>query len=261
MTARSLADILLVEQRDSARWLRLNRPQRRNALTPALIDALDTALADAVLDPDTTVIVIAGEGPTFCAGADLQVLLQLAEMGASPMPFLAAVSACFARIEQAPKPVVAAVHGHAVAGGLELALACDVVVAQEGTLIGDGHVRNALLPAGGSSARLPRKVGESLARWLMLTGQLLPADRFVPCGLVHRLAPAAEFAAAVDDVVHSLDSTGRDCHARLKKLFEEQREASVSGALNLELDAFRRHWDEKNVADALRRFFPRMVRP
>jgi enoyl-CoA hydratase/carnithine racemase len=182
---------VLVEQSGPVRWLYLNRPERRNALTPTLISTLATELTDAMNDAETGAVVIAGRGASFCSGADLHHLLTLFESGREPLDFLASIWECFTRIEMAAKPVVAAVHGHAVAGGLELALACDVVVAQAGTLIGDGHVRHGLLPGGGASWRLPRKVGEPLARWLMLTGELLPAERFAACGFVHSGGRAA----------------------------------------------------------------------
>ncbi|WP_220096473.1 enoyl-CoA hydratase/isomerase family protein [Streptomyces cyaneus] len=90
--------------------------------------------------------------------------LELHERGYNPVDFLADVSARFSRIAACPKPWVAVVHGHAVAGGLELALACDVVVAVDTTLIGDGHLNRRLVPAGGSSVRLPGAVGRGLRR-------------------------------------------------------------------------------------------------
>jgi enoyl-CoA hydratase/carnithine racemase len=124
----------------------LNRPQQRNALDAKLIDALTTALTDAEHDASTRVVLIAGAGPSFCAGADLRHLLSLHEAGHTPVPFLRTVSALTRRLETSPLPIVAVLHGHAVAGGLEIALACDVVVAEAGTLIGDGHIRNHLLP-------------------------------------------------------------------------------------------------------------------
>src|SRR5215469_16142325 len=162
---RPMSEPLLVHRDGDIQHIRLNRPERRNALDPGLVAALDAAIAAATTDPAVRVVVITGEGPSFCAGADLNYLHAVASDGRDPMPFLRTISSCFDRIEQAPVPVVAILHGHAVAGGLELALACDVVLAHTATLIGDGHVLNGLLPAGGSTVRLARKVGEPLARW------------------------------------------------------------------------------------------------
>jgi enoyl-CoA hydratase len=252
---------ILVHQTGPARWLRLNRPHRHNALDPALIAALETALSDAMADNRTRVVVIAAAGKSFCAGADLRHLLDLTSRGEDPLAFLARISGCFTQIERAPKPVVAALHGHVVAGGLELALACDVVVAQAGTLIGDGHVRNALLPGGGASVRLPRKVGEPLARWLVLTGELLPAEAFLPGGFIRAVASPEDFDDLVTEVVDSLDGAGEGTHARAKYLLHRWHETTAQDALDRELDVFAEHWRTADIAGALTRFVDKKARP
>lgn len=245
---------LLMQRRDSVCWLRLNRPARRNALDPQLVMALDEAVTTAARDPRIDVIVITGEGPSFCAGADLRHLHELAKAGRDPVKFLSEVSACFTRIEQTSKPVVAAIHGHAVAGGLELALACDVVVGQAGALVGDGHLRNGLLPGGGASVRLPRKVGEPLARWLMLTGELLPVEAFTATGFVHAVATTEEFPQLVDDTVARLRGPAASAQQRLKQLLGESQDLDAPEALAHELDAFADHWNSTEVAATLRHF-------
>src|SRR5438132_1281655 len=118
------SSVLGVEQRGPVRKLVLHRPRQRNALNAPLVDALTDALAEAERDPATRAVLITGAGPSFCAGADLQHLLALADAGESPVPFLRTISDFTRRIELSPLPVVAVLHGHAVAGGLEIALAC-----------------------------------------------------------------------------------------------------------------------------------------
>lgn len=247
---------LLVSQQDDVRWLRLNRPGQRNALNPAMIVALDGAITEAGDDPGTRLVVIAGEGPSFCAGADLRHLQTVAEAGDNPAVFLSAVSDCFTRLENCAKPVVAAVHGHVVAGGLELALACDVVVARDGTLIGDGHVRNGLLPAGGASVRLPRKVGEPLARWLLLTGKLLPAEAFVASGFIQAIAQEEQFDDLIATVISSLREPQRGAQTGMKQLLAEGPVPDAA-ALARELDTFTRHWHSQDIARELQAFFNR----
>lgn len=222
-----------------------------------MIAALNREVAAAMSDESTAAVVIAGEGPTFCSGADLRYMLGLARHGGDPREFLSTVTACFSHIERAGKPVVAAVHGHVVAGGLELALACDVVVAMAGTVMGDGHVRNGLVPGGGASLRLPRKVGEPLARWLMLTGELLPAEAFVPSGMVHTMAPPETFEQAVGVVVGQLAQTGATLHGRMKYLLQPWNELTTENALNRELDVFSEHWRQSDVTSGLTRFVNR----
>jgi enoyl-CoA hydratase len=248
-------DCLVVERAGDVRWLWLNRPERRNALDPELVLALDEAVRDAARDPQTLVVVIAGRGPSFCAGADLRHLHDLATTGRDPLPFLGALSATFTRLERLPIPVLAAVHGHVVAGGLELALACDVVIARQGTVMGDGHLRNGLLPAGGGSVRLPRKVGEPMATWLMLTGELLPAEAFLSSGFVRAVATETEFPAVLAANLDLLRARSGPSHGRVKQLLAAGHQAEDE-AYAAELDVFGDHWtaNAAHTAGALARF-------
>jgi enoyl-CoA hydratase/carnithine racemase len=233
--------VLKVEDRGATRRLVLNRPHRRNALDPALVGALRKAFEEALVDPSVDVIVIAGEGRSFCAGADLTHLHDTRDTG-GPIAFLSEVSDCFTAIAEASKPVVGALHGHVVAGGLELALACDVLVAEEDTQIGDGHVAMGLLPGAGSSVRLPRRLPEPLARWLLLTGELLPVTSLHDAGLVHRVAAAGTLDAAVEEVCRKLAEPNRHAQRAMKALLREQAGMSTEDALATELGAFHRHW-------------------
>ncbi|MGW0818054.1 enoyl-CoA hydratase/isomerase family protein [Streptomyces viridiviolaceus] len=250
---------LLTEQHGLVRWLRLNRPQRRNALDGTLIEELDRALTSAEADADTAVLVVAGEGPSFCAGADLGHLLAVSRQHGNPVEFLTKVSALFTRVEKSPLPVVAAVHGHAVAGGMELALACDLVVAADDALIGDGHVRNQLLPAGGASVRLPQRVGDGLARYLMLTGNLVPAAEFLASGWIRSVVPAARLEATAQDLAEQLVTAAGPAQARVKQLLSVTSSLPPEQGLDAELAAFGAHWDTAPVADALHAFLS--VRP
>ncbi len=203
----SEAPAVEVEQAGAVRWLLLNRPQRLNAIDDRLLAALDQEIAAAAEDAGAEVIVLAGRGRSFCTGADLRHLLAVAERDGDPTAFLAEVSACVTRLGRCPKPVVAALHGHVVAGGLELALVCDVVVAAEGTLIGDGHVRNRLLPAAGSSVRLVPRVGMGLGRRLLLSGELLPAERFLASGWVQAVVAPDGLREHAEETVRALAAT------------------------------------------------------
>ncbi|WP_405523421.1 enoyl-CoA hydratase/isomerase family protein [Streptomyces canus] len=245
---------LIVEQRGTVRWLLLNRPERRNALDAALIEALDQQITSAEADPDTAVIAVAGNGPSFCAGGDFHQFLELHERGANPVCFLTDVSACFSRIAASPKPWVAVLHGHAVAGGLELALACDVVVAADTTLIGDGHLKRRLVPAGGSSVRLPAAVGRGLSRWLLLTGELLPATAFAHTGWIQAVVPAAELAATATRICRQLADQSSPAQQRLKTLLHRIDGIAPEQALREELATFADNWPASSVADALRAF-------
>jgi enoyl-CoA hydratase len=245
---------LLVEQRGAVRWLLLNRPERRNALDATLIEALDKQITSAEADPGTAVVAVAGRGPSFCAGGDFRQFLELHDRGENPAGFLAGVSACFSRIAASQKPWVAVLHGHAVAGGLELALACDVVVAADTTLIGDGHLTRRLVPAGGSSLRLPGAVGRGLSRWLLLTGELLPATAFAGTGWIRAIVPEADLHGTADRICRQLADRAGPAQQRLKTLLHRIDGAAPEDALREELATFADNWPASSVAEALRAF-------
>ena len=257
MSATSGA-VLRVEQHGAVRKFVLNRPQQRNALDAKLIEALTAALTDAEQDPETHAVLIAGAGPSFCAGADLRHLLALNDAGNTPIAFLRTVSAFTRRLETSPLPIVAVLHGHAVAGGLEIALACDVVVAEAGTLIGDGHIRNQLLPGAGAGVRMRTRLGDALGRWLALTGELLPAERFLCAGWLHAVVDSGHGATEGHRLAEILAGAANPAQSAYKRLFADLDETpTLEVGLDLELDTFDRHWANHDVPHALRGFLIR----
>src|SRR4051794_24536623 len=250
--------VLRVEQRDAVRRLVLNRPGQRNALNADLVDALTAGLADAEQDAATRAVLITGAGASFCAGADLQHLLDLGDGDSVPVPFLRTISELTRRIETSPLPVVAVLHGHAVAGGLEIAPACDPLLPQRGTLIGDGHIRNHLVPGAGAAVRMRRKLGDSLGRWLALTGELLPAERFLASGWLHAITVPGHGADEGQRVAEILAAAANPAQAAFKRLLAELDETpSTEEGLRLGLEVFARHRASHAVPRELRRFFPR----
>jgi enoyl-CoA hydratase/carnithine racemase len=195
-----MTEVLRCELTDGVLALTLNRPNDMNALSSALVAALRTAIDEAALNPHVKVVIVTGEGRAFCSGADL---IEAAEVAKSVEAFRAMVLPwrdTFTAIEQCSKPVIAAVNGIALAGGLELALACDLIVASEAARLGDGHIRYGLVPGGGASQRLPHAVGSRQARWLMYSGDVLDARQAESIGLVQKVFPAASFTADVHEI-------------------------------------------------------------
>ncbi|MDT9664675.1 enoyl-CoA hydratase/isomerase family protein [Rhodococcus qingshengii] len=251
---------VIVSQAGPVRTLTMNRPQRRNALDAHLVDALDRELTAAEADPHTRALILAGSGRSFCAGADLQYFLGLhAELG-SPITFLRRVSALVTRFETSPLPIVAALHGHAVAGGLELALGCDIVVAADSTLIGDGHIRNNLLPAAGSSVRLPRKVGDAMARWLALTGALVTPDQLAATGWIHTVVEQDQLSTAAHGVAAELARHSGPAQSRFKGLLFDLATMDPRQGLAEELDVFDAHWASNDVPASLAAFLDRKTK-
>jgi enoyl-CoA hydratase len=184
-------DVLLVDTTDRVRTLTLNRPQSRNALSSALRTNFYGALRDAQADDDVDVVIVTGSDPVFCAGLDLK---ELGDTTALPdiSPKWPAMT----------KPVIGAINGAAVTGGLELALYCDILIASEHARFADTHARVGLLPTWGLSVRLPQKVGVGLARRMSMTGDYLSAQDALRAGLVTEvvahddLLPTARTVAA-----------------------------------------------------------------
>ena len=185
---------VLTERRDGVLVITLNRPEVRNAVNAALAEGVGTALDELDASEDLHVGVLTGTGGFFCAGMDLGAFVK----GESPW----FGDRGFAGIAQraARKPLIAAIEGFAVAGGLEIALACDLIVAASNARVGLPEVRRGLVPTGGALLHLPRRVPYQLAMDLVLTGRLVEAEQLAPFGLVARTTPpgqALEIALAL----------------------------------------------------------------
>jgi methylglutaconyl-CoA hydratase len=171
----------------------LDRPERRNALNAALVGELRESLAGAAEDDRVRLVSIQGAGPDFCAGADLRELADTVEAGVeASLADAESLGELFLLLRHLDKPVVAVVHGRALAGGCGLATACDLVVASSEACFGYPEVRLGFVPAM-VMAMLRRSVGESRAFELIALGETIDAETAVRYGLVHRVFPAEEF--------------------------------------------------------------------
>jgi enoyl-CoA hydratase len=248
-------DTLLIEQRGPVRWLTLNRPGAMNALSPAMIGALDRAIGAAANDEQVHCVVIAGTGRAFCAGADLKAVRR--ETGGDEgalRRFLELAAGTMNRIERLPKPVIAAVNGFALAGGLEIVLACDLVIAAQSARFGDAHVNFGLLPGGGSSVRLPRKLGPNRAKYLLFSGDTVPASELVACGFVHQVVADEDLAAAADGLATHIAAKSPLTLRRLKQLVDAGLEQSRETALQLELVTSEAHAFSHDLKEGLAAF-------
>ena len=175
---------MIVEYKKSGRVavITLNRPEARNAVSGELAQALEGAIDKLEADDDVWVGILAGNGPVFCAGADLKAVASgKANLGTSRGGF-----GGFVRLERT-KPVIAAVEGPAVAGGCELVLACDLVVASSDAAFGLPEVKRSLVAMAGGTTRLPKRVPQNIAMELALTGDTMNAERAYQHGLVNIL--------------------------------------------------------------------------
>lgn len=198
MTEETTTDELLVERRGGVLVMRLNRPQARNAMSLSLSEHIAKALDELDEDPSLRVGVLTGAGGTFCAGMDLK------DFRAGRRPVVEGRG--FAGlVEQPPrKPLIAAVEGYALAGGFEIVLACDLVVAARTATFGLPEVKRGLTAAAGGLFRLPRRVPYHRAMELVLTGRMWPAPEAADEGLVTRLVEEGQALGAALDLADEI---------------------------------------------------------
>jgi enoyl-CoA hydratase len=198
--------ILERERRGRVEVLRLNRPEARNAMSPELSLAIEEALDDIEATDDVWTVVITGTGPIFCAGADLKAV---ASGNAAAIETKRGGFGGIAR-RDFPKPIIAAVQGPALAGGFELVLACDLVVAATDATFGLPEAKRGLLAAAGGPVRLAHRVAMPLALEIVMTGEQITAERAYQVGLVNRLVPAesvVDEAVALAEVINANSPT------------------------------------------------------
>ncbi|WP_326547139.1 enoyl-CoA hydratase [Mycolicibacterium sp. ND9-15] len=230
MTGPASTDILLVDTRDRVRTLTLNRPQSRNALSVELRRRFYGALGEAQADDDVDVVIVTGADPVFCAGLDLKELGDTTELpDISP------------KWPPMTKPVIGAINGAAVTGGLEIALYCDVLIASEQARFADTHARVGLLPTWGLSVRLPQKVGIGMARRMSLTGDYLSAEEGLRTGLVTQVVPHSELMPTARQVAASIVGNNQRAVRALLASYHRIDEAQTNEGLWIEA-ASAREW-------------------
>jgi enoyl-CoA hydratase len=176
------------ERRDHVEILRIDRPEAKNAINDVVAHGLEAALDEIEADPAVRVVVLTGTGDTFSAGADLKMVA-----AGNPQAFTTKRGGFAGFVTRDfPKPVIAAVNGTAVAGGFEIALACDLIVAADTAWFGLFEVKRGLFAGGGGLIRLPRRVPLALAMELAIVGSTIDAARAYSVGLVNRVVPPAE---------------------------------------------------------------------
>jgi len=221
--------------RESTPWgvrLVLNRPAKLNALSTELRDALSAAIADAAVDDRVRVIAIAGAGRAFCSGYDLSeaappTAWQWRDVLERDVRATLAIWSC-------PKPVVAQVHGYALAGGLELAMACDLIVAAEGAQLGEPEIRFGSAPV---TLLMPFVIGQKKTRELLLTGDLIDAAEAERIGLINRRVPEDRLAAEVDALADRLARVPPDVMAPTKLMLNRAMDvAGFAAAVEMGLD-------------------------
>lgn len=222
----SESDLVVRGDADHVATLTLNRPDKLNALNPAVFGELRTHLEAIAGDESVRCVVLTGAGRAFCAGHDLDAIATR-EPAPSPHFEPETVDA----LEQLPQPTIARIHGHCYTGGLELALACDLLIADESAKLGDTHGQWGLAPIWGMSVRLPDRVGRSAAKELMFTSRRISGVEAAEIGLVDRCVPDDDLDATVAALAGEIAANSPGTNRIVKRLIDDRAQRGRHDAL------------------------------
>ena len=245
-----MAEFVRVERQASLAIVKINRPEVRNALNPRALEELQAALNDVGSDELCRCAVLTGEGGTFTTGDDLTETARMDQAGFAAM--IAGFQSITTALRAMPMPVIAAIEGYAVGGGLEIAAACDLRVCSEDALFFCPEVRLGLLMSNGSTAILPRLIGAGRTRELVLTGRRFDAGWAERAGLVNRVVHHGQALEAALDLALEI-SAGQPAAVRAtKRLLNLVEDSEVERALELETHAALEAFADPEVVAGLR---------
>jgi len=241
-------DVLLTETRGHVLVLTLNRPEAKNAFNAALSQALSDALDRFEEDSSLRVAVLTGAGGSFSAGMDLKALLR------GESSFTKKRGGFGIMTTPPSKPIIAAIEGYAVAGGMELALCCDLIVATSASKLGLPEVKRGLVATGGALFRLPKRIPYHVVMELALTGETHPAERFLQLGLVNRVVAPGEALSAALGLAETIGANGPLAVAATKQILAKSSEWTEEQAWKLQRDLARTALRSKDATEGSRAF-------
>lgn len=246
---------LITENKGGVCTITLNRPKALNAFNMELLGALDQAMTEAAQDEAVKVVVLTGEGRAFSAGVDLKMLASGGTSGGSIDGSLNDLARNIIRtIETMPKPVIAQVNGFCFTGALEIALACDLIVAADEAVFGDTHAKVGIRPTWGMTQRLPRAVGIRMAREMAYTARSVSGTEAAAIGLASYSVPREALDGKVAELTEAMVANSAGSIAAYKDLFIASQERGLSGGLAYEEEAVYRIEDSKDrIASILRK--------
>lgn len=222
-------EVLLTEQEDAVMWLTMNRPKAMNSLGFDLVEAMLAKLAEIEKDNSIRVVVIGGVSGAFCAGADLKTMLN--DYAPGEPDILDRIVELLTVVRLFPKPVIAAVNGLALAGGMELMMCCDLVYATDTAKIGDAHANYGIVPGGGGAAIMPRILPLPIAKYLMFTGEFVPASMLAQYGLLNAVVSEEELRPTIMRVANVIAEKSPIGIARTKRVANESLDKSTADSL------------------------------
>ena len=238
---------------EGAGWITLNRPAAMNSMTPDMVLGMTQQLTAWCDDDRVRVVVITGTGDkAFCSGADLKGAKSRTEPGERDS--LDNIVAFFHALRNFPKPTMAVVNGLALAGGMEVVLSCDLVLAAESARLGDAHSNFGVFPGGGGAAVLARKVPANVASYLLYTGESLTARELLNHGLVNEVLPLSDLQARAQALAQKLAQKSPLVLARMKRVASQSLDKSLEDAIRHELLELRDHKRSYDIQEGLSAF-------
>ncbi|MES2129049.1 MAG: enoyl-CoA hydratase/isomerase family protein [Pseudomonadota bacterium] len=247
-------DVVTYETQGAVACLTLNRPRAMNALNLSMLLQLEQHLARICADVTLRVLILTGAGGAFCAGADLKEVLAGAALPPGDADFLDRCSAVFGMLRDFPKPVIVALNGVTMAGGLELAMCADIIVAADSATIADAHANFGVFPGAGGAAVLPRLIPLNMAMYLLLSGKALSACAMQACGLVCEVHPDAELAEATLKLAKKIAQHSPVALRRMKEVARNSADKRRADALLHEQVMLREHLRSADLQEGLQAF-------
>jgi len=246
---------ILVDKYEGWAKVTLNRPEVMNAINTDMRRELREALTDAEQDDTIRVIVLTGSKKAFAPGADLKEMKAYdGDIFTYEHDNTRAFHSLFNFIQNVSKPVIAVISGFALAGGLEMALACDIIVAAEDAKIGDQHANFGIIPGGGGTQRLPRIIGLRKALEVMLTGDWLSGKEAEEIGLINKSAPADKLEEAYMVYVDKLKTKSPLAAARMKRLCWATQDVDLRNGLEMEITTSCNHFMSYDMKEGVLAF-------
>ena len=249
---------ILTEMKQGVLVITLNRPDAMNAFDRKMIEEVNSALEEAEREDEVKVVIFTGKGKAFCAGADLKEIRVFFEgphvKSRDFDNFSQTLNGMLDKIQRLKKPVIAAINGHALAGGLEFAMACDLSVCAENANLGDQHTNVGMIPGSGGSQRLPRLIGIRKAMEILLTGDIISAREAERLGLVNKAVPAEEVLPASMELARKMTKKSPLVSEALKKLVYQGMQVDLVTALELERGALIRHHSTQDIKEGIQSF-------
>jgi enoyl-CoA hydratase/carnithine racemase len=230
-----MSEIVRSEDRGAVRHIALNRPEKRNAMSQELLQALAAELQAAAEDDGVHCVVLRGEGAVFSAGVDLGELMSFAGDPGVLRPFRNVFLRCASLCEEMPKPVVCQIHRTCVGGALEVALGCDLRVASDDAQLGLPEVKLGIIPDVGGCSRLPAVVGLGRAKELIMTGRTIDAREAERIGLLNRVVAPQELERATQALADELLANSPWAVGRAKRVIDASARPALAQTLELEV--------------------------